>query len=320
MTSPVRPRPPRRAVAQLWLGLLPLLAVGMAVMLVLGVRLSEVNAPLADATEAAAARVVEAGHAPDGRGVLVAFVDAAGQPRSGLLVLADQVAVTPGTKVLVRYGPAQTGASPDPVYAAGDATTRAGQDIAGGMVIIAGLLVGAVVLTLVMVLSRRRLRRRARSTATATRLVVRRGLLVRSWLELDTSRGPRWVPVFWIPELATLAPDTRIDVHGDAAGDRLVLPVVHGAEVWPSGRVRARPPRGAQRTPRPQTPAPRIGMARQARVDAVVVGAAPLLGLLWAYVDRSGASGFAVATALAAVVSFWAFQVLGSDPQATARG
>jgi len=56
------------------------------------------------------------------------------------------------------------------------------------------------------------------------------------------------------------------------------------------------------------------------RADAVVAVAAPLLGLLWAYVDGSGVAGFAAATALSAAGLFWLFQLLGSDPESPARG
>jgi hypothetical protein len=41
---------------------------------------------------------------------------------------------------------------------------------------------------------------------------------------------------------------------------------------------------------------------------------APVLGLLWAYVDGSGAAGFGIATALVASVLFWLPGVFGSDP------
>lgn len=319
MASPLRPRPHRRARAQLCLGLAPLVAVGMAVLVVLGLRLAEARAPLAEAKGTALAHVVEAGQPPDGRGVLVAFTDNAGRSRSGRLVLAEPVAVAPGADVAVRYDPAAAANGFPTVHADGDAASRTVQDLAAGMTVVAGALVLATGLTGVVVLTRRRLQRRAAVTATATRLVVRRGLLVRSWLELQTAEGLRWVPVFWAPELAGLLPDDRIELRGDPATDRLVLPVVSGAEIWPSGRVRDRAPRGEQRAPRAEPAMPSIGMARQLRVDVVVTAAAPLLGLLWAYVDGSGAGGFAAGTALTAVVLFWTLQLLGSDPEATAR-
>jgi len=317
MTSSTCPRPHRRAVAQLRLGLLPLVVVGSAVLLVLGLRLADARAPLAEATSSAPARVVEAGQPPDGRGVLVAFADDTGRSRTGRLVLPAPVAVSPGTEVTVRYSP--DGARPGTVYADGDAASRTVQDFVAGMTVVVGGLALAVGRTLAVGATRRRLRRRPPTTAEATRLVVRRGLLVRSWLELDTGTGPRWVPVFWTPELAGLAPGSRIELRGDPASGRLVLPVVGGAEVWPSGRVRTRAPRGEQRAPRPTPGTAPVGMARQARVDAVVVFAAPVLGLLWAYVDGSGALGFVLGTALAAGALFWFFQLLGSDPEATAR-
>jgi hypothetical protein len=53
---------------------------------------------------------------------------------------------------------------------------------------------------------------------------------------------------------------------------------------------------------------------RQVRGDLVPVLMAPVLGILWAYLDGAGPGGFAVATALAAGVLFWLPQLLGSDP------
>jgi hypothetical protein len=306
-------------VSQLWLGLVPLLVVGTAVLTVLALRLPAERAPLTEATAVAVARVVEAGQPPDGRGVLVAIPES-GRTRTGLLVLADPVAVEPGAEVTVRYDPDAAGGPSTVVYADGDAASRAVRDLTAGMAIVAGLLALATISTGLVVLTRRRLRRRPPSTASATRLVVRRGLLVRSWLELDTARGRSWLPVFWTAELAGLAADGRIELRGDPSHDRLVLPVVGGAEVWPSGRVRNRAPRGEQRAPRAGSRAPSMGMARQVRADAVVAVAAPLLGLLWAYVDGSGVAGFAAATALSAAGLFWLFQLLGSDPESPARG
>jgi hypothetical protein len=94
-----------------------------------------------------------------------------------------------------------------------------------------------------------------------------------------------------------------------------VLPVVDGAEVWPSGRLRARPPRGERHVVVPEDAPDRPpSWARQVRSDLVVVFAAPLLGLLWAYLDGSGPAGFGSATVLAAGVLFWLTQLLGSDP------
>ncbi|SNS29336.1 hypothetical protein SAMN06893096_10392 [Geodermatophilus pulveris] len=313
--APVRAH--RRAAAQLSLGLAVLVTTGVAVLAVLGVQLAAARAPLVAATEPATATVGDV--RPGGREVEVAFRDARDRPREGLLVLPDPVAVPAGTRVGVRYDP---GADPGDrvlVHADGDAAADAVQDVVFGVVVVAAVLVTGVALTAGRVLAVRRLRRRPETALPATRLLVRRGLLLRSWLELDTARGPRWVPVHWSPEVARLVPGGTVGVRGDPARDRSVLPVVGGAEVWASGRVRAAPPRGDQRTPRPDPGAAPIGLARQVRLDAVLAFAAPALGLLWAYADGSGVAGFLLATAFSAGVLFWLAQLLGSDPEHPAR-
>jgi hypothetical protein len=203
------------------------------------------------------------------------------------------------------------------VHTDGDALSAAVSDVLFGLTAVVLVLVVTTVLTVLRLLGRPRLRRRPVGRLTATHVVVRRGLLVRSWLELDSSAGLRWVPVHWAAELDRLVPGTRVEVHGDPARDRLVLPVVDGAEVWPSGRVRDREPRGQLRQAVVDPEATDVGLARQARADGVFVFVAPVLGLLWAYVDSSGLPGFLVATALSAAVLFWVPQLLGSDPRAT---
>ena len=40
----------------------------------------------------------------------------------------------------------------------------------------------------------------------------------------------------------------------------------------------------------------------------------PLFGLLWAYTDDSGVTGFLAATAVSAAVLFWLPSIYGSDP------
>lgn len=315
-TAPVRPH--RRAAAQLLLGLGVIGVVTAAVLTVLGARLADVRAPLARATELTTASVSDV--RPGGRKVEVTFRDAADRPRSGLLVLADPVDVPAGARVAVRYDPRTDPDDRVLVHADGDATADAVQDVVFGTVVVSVVLVLGVGLTAGRVLVVRRLRRRPRTTLTATRLFVRRGLLLRSWLELSTDRGTRWQPVHWAPEIARLPHDGSIEVHGDPTRSRAVLPVIGGTEVWPSGRLRATAPRGEQRTPRPDPGAEQIGLARQVRLDAVLTFAAPVLGLLWAYADGSGPAGFLLATVLSTAVLFWLSQLLGSDPELPARG
>jgi hypothetical protein len=316
-TPPSQARPHQRAARQLLLGLLPLLVVGLVLIVVLALRLADVRAPLAAADATATATVSRVGTPPDGRGLEVTFPAADGTERTGVIELTRALDVPVGAHLTVRYDPEAPGGSR--VHTDGDATSAAVSDVLFGLVIVVLVLLVTSALTLARLLGRPRLRTRPAVRPTATHVVVRRGLLVRSWLELDSSAGLRWLPVYWAPELDRLAPNTRVELHGDPACDRLVLPVVDGAEVWPSGRVRSRQPRGDLRQAPVDPQATDVGLARQARADGVVPFLAPVLGVLWAYVDSSGVAGFLVATALSAAVLFWVPQLLGSDPRATGR-
>ncbi len=303
------PRPHTRARSQLLLGLAPLVVVCVALLVVLGVRLAEVRAPLAAATASGVARVVASGQEPGGRGVSVS-IDGT---RTGVVVLAEPQDVAAGATVAVRYDPSSpVGATA--VYADGDAAHRTVQDLLYGLVLVVFVLVVAPLVTGLPVLGRRRLRSAPPATVSASRVVNRRGLAVRSWLELRTAAGRRWLPVYWSPERAALEPDSTITVLGDPARGRLVLPVIDGVEVWPSGRLRAREPRGEVRLAEPGAVSLTAGWGRQVRSDVVVVGAAPLLGVLWAYLDGSGVGGFVVAAVLSGAVLFWLTELVGSDP------
>lgn len=320
MTTAPAPRRHRRAVGQLLLGLVPVLVVCLAAAVLLTLRLSAARAPLAAATATAQATVTATGGAPDGRGVSVSFVDTGGRQRTGELLLRRQVDVPAGTPVAVRYDPAASGTDPVAVHADGDAAHAHLADLLFGLVVVGVVLLVVGELTGARLVTRPRLRRRARGPAVATHVVSRQGLVIRSWLELGTPAGLRWLPVHWAPELDRLPPGTDVQVHGDPARHRLVLPVVGGTEVWPSGRLRARSPRGDVRQAVVDPAADDLGLARQARADGVVPFLAPVLGLLWAYIDGTGAGGFLLATAVSAAVLFWIPQLLGSDPRPTGRG
>jgi hypothetical protein len=320
MSTPPAPRRHRRAAGQLLLGLVPVLVVGLIALLLLALRLPDARAPLAAATGTARAVVTAGGGPPDGRGLTVSFADDTGRQRTGRLVLRRTVDAPAGTPVIVRYDPTASGPDPVLVHANGDAASGRVSDLVFGLVVVLAVLAVALALTGARLVSRPRLRRRAVTRVTGTHVLSRQGLLVRSWLELATAAGPRWLPVHWAPELDRLPPDTPLDVHGDPARSRLVLPVAGGTEVWPSGRLRDREPRGGVRPADVDPDAADLGLGRQARADGVVPFAAPVLGLLWAYLDGSGAGGFLVATALSAAVLFWLPQLLGSDPRATRSG
>ncbi|HEV7870319.1 MAG TPA: DUF3592 domain-containing protein [Modestobacter sp.] len=316
-TSASPPRRHRRAARQLLLGLVPVLAVGVVLLVALALQLAAVRAPLAAASASATATVTAVGTAPDGRGLEVTFPAEDGTERTGMIELERALDVPVGAQLTVRYDPGAPSGSR--VYTDGDATSAAVSDVLFGLVVVVLVLLVTSAMTLARLVGRPRLRTRPVLRLTATHVVVRQGLLVRSWLELDSAGGLRWLPVYWAPELDRMPPNTRIEVCGDPARDRLVLPVVDGAEVWPSGRVRSREPRGDLRQAAVDPAATDTGLARQARADGVFPFLAPVLGLLWAYVDSSGAPGFLVATALSAAVLFWVPQLLGSDPRATGR-
>jgi hypothetical protein len=318
-TSPTPPRPHRRAARQLLLGAVPVVVVGLVLLVVLALRLSTVRAPLAAATATATATVTQAGAEPDGRGLAVTFTDQDGTQRTGIIELPRPLDVPVGAHLPVRYDPGTPADRSTRVHTDGDAVSAAVSDVLFGLVVVVLVLLVTTTLTLARLLGRPRLRARPVDRLTATHVVVRQGLLVRSWLELDSSAGLRWLPVHWAAELDRLPPGTRIEVHGDPARDRFVLPVVDGAEVWPSGRVRSREPRGDLRQAAVDPAVTDVGLARQARADGVLPFLAPVLGVLWAYVDTSGVPGFLVATALSAAVLFWIPQLLGSDPRAPGR-
>jgi hypothetical protein len=95
----------------------------------------------------------------------------------------------------------------------------------------------------------------------------------------------------------------------------VVVAEVAGTPVWPAGRRRLAEPGGELTSAGDLDPAAApIGLGRQLRTDAALLVVAPLAGLLWAYLDESGAAGWAVATALIAGVLFWLPTVTGSDP------
>lgn len=183
-------------------------------------------------------------------------------------------------------------------------------------------LVALLVLTVDLVWLLRRRRPRPGRTMTVRRIRVQRRLLSRSWLETEPAPGTRqrWIPVYWDPVLAELPSPVEVTVHGDPRVDRLVTVEAGGVPLYPSGRVTAREPAG-RRTDSPSHPdehalakARAAGVLRQLRVDAALIVPAPLLGLVWAYLDEGGVPSWFGATALCATLALWLAAIRGSDP------
>lgn len=299
-----------RARRQLLLGIAPLSLIGLVLLAVLALALPTARAPLSAATQTTTAEVVRSGVAPSGRGVEVAFTDDAGEEVTGVVVLARPDDVPAGIEIGVQYDPDD----PESVYADGDAAHLAVRNLLFGLVWVGLVLAICVVVTALRLVSRPRLARRVATEATARRVRVRRGLSDRTWLILEHDATTSWVPVYWDKALVALHRDTPIMVHGNPRRDRLVLPVVDGSSIWPSGGLRTTTPKGIASQPSPRDSVPVGTLLRQARGDAAGVFFAPLFGLLWAYTDESGVSGFLVATALSAGVLFWLPSIFGSDP------
>lgn len=300
-----------RARKQLMLGILPLSVIAVVLLSVLVASLPAARAPLSAATETAPAEVVRSGVEPDGLGLEVTFTDVEGIERTGVLVLARPAEVATGTEVGVQYDPDD----PGNVFAEGDAAHLTVRNLLFGVFWIGLVLLICLALTVFRLVSRPRLTRGPTTTAKARRVRVRRGLSDRSWLVLSHGGSAQaWVPVYWDEAVSALRKDTPIAIHGDPRRDRLVLPVIDGQPVWPSGARRTSAPKGEVTELPPEKPARRRSMVRQARADAAALLFAPLFGLLWAYTDESGASGFLMATAISAGVLFWLPSIYGSDP------
>jgi hypothetical protein len=168
------------------------------------------------------------------------------------------------------------------------------------------------------VFSRRQLRRRTPRVVLARRVRVQHGLLTRSWLEVESL--PRWIPVHFDPILLTLPAPARVQLYGDPERHRLIAAQVGDRWLYPSGAARIREPRG-RRIDSPATPDAEAlagttvpGWGRQLRADAGLLTPAPVIGLLWAFLDGGGILTWACATVLSAAVGLWWAAIHGSDP------
>ncbi|HEX9624026.1 MAG TPA: DUF3592 domain-containing protein, partial [Streptosporangiaceae bacterium] len=296
----------RRAVRHLLLGLGPLLILGIAVIVVLLVRFAQIDAPVRRATASATATVVRSGFGASGHDLDLRWTDSHGTAHVSQVTVPDAGPIATGSKTTIQYNPDD----PAQVFVEGDSTSVRLRNTAFGAFITLIVVLAAVAVSIVHVVRRLLAERREPATLPATYARSKRGLIYRSWLLLEDRGREHWVPVHWEPALATMLAKTPSPVRGRPGSDRVVVVDVRGTAVWQSGRIRRTQPAGditiggatytkaAQRRIEAEPP-PTSGLARQARTDAVLVLAAPLLGLLWAFLDRTGPAGFAAGTVVA---------------------
>jgi hypothetical protein len=297
-------------------GLIPLLVVGPIVIILLAVRLADESAPVRAATERATATVKRSGLGDDRRGIELTWTDSAGTEHTSTVHSARPSNIAPGSQVAVRYQPGD----PATVFVTGDDTTARLSDLSFGVLLSGLLVLGVVAVSAVHVARRRIAERRPATLVPVTYARSRFGITRRAWLLVDDAGRTWWVSVHWDPVLETLGPGEKAQVHGRPAADRVVTFEIDGTQVWQAGRRRSRPPRGEvdregvdpERTDR--VVGTDIPLTRQFRADAGLLAAAPILGLLWAYVDDGGKVSFLLATALAGAALFWVPTMRGSDP------
>lgn len=322
----------RRAVRHLVVGLLPLLVVGPLVVAVLAIRLAEVSGPVRDATARATATVLRTGLGPDRRDLEVTWTDDAGAARTSTVRAARAGDVPAGARIVLRY----RSGDPGRVFVTGDETSARVSDLISGIVVAGLLTVGAAVASVVHVARRLAAERRPATPRPVSYARSRLGLARRSWLVVEDAGRSWWVSVHWAPGLEDLAPGTLVPVHGRPSRDRVIVAEVAGTPVWQAGRRRSGPPRGEvdvtdrDSTDRegtgPGASGPdgadrertrRVGevsLAHHFRADAALLFGAPVLGLLWAYVDDGGRVSWLLATVLSAAALLWLPTVRGSDP------
>ncbi|HEY0808051.1 MAG TPA: DUF3592 domain-containing protein [Pseudonocardiaceae bacterium] len=215
-----------------------------------------------------------------------------------------------GTRTQIAYNPANPAQAIIP-----GAAILTDADRSRDGVLFAALVAALALLTDGWLLAtRRRVARQPPRDLVVRRISMRRGLMARTWLETDDQR---WIPVYFDPAVLSLPAPTTVQ----ARGNRLIAVEIPGATLYPSGRARRAEPPG-RRTDSPAQPdtytAARAATAarwrHQLRVDAALLVPAPLIGLLWTYLDDSGLTGWLGATAITAAATLWWAALRGSDP------
>lgn len=293
-------------------GLIPLLVIGVAMVATLAIWFGRTTATTRLATASTQATVVASGLGADRHEIDLRWTDHRAVSHTSRLDFPRSGEVATGTTVTLHYDPADSSR----VFVAGDQTSVRLTDLLNGIVAVLVLMVAATVATVVRILRRRSAERRPTANRRLAVSHSRRGLTTRTWLTEEENGHTWWLPVYWDPALDAVDPKRSYPVHGAPEHRSLRVVEIDGTPIWPAGRRRLRAPRGeVVDAAAPQTGEPRhISLRRHVRGDLGLVFTAPLLSLLWAYMDGSGASGFWFGTAVLAGVLFWIPSVYASDP------
>jgi len=275
--------------------------------------LASARAELAPLTSRAQAHVAGVDH--DAETATVTWTPPSGSPARATVQL-DNTPPAPGATVLVGYDPA------DPSHAVipGAAVLIAADRSSGELLFIAIVAILLLIATTVRLFSRLGLTRRPQVRIPVRRVRIQSGLIARSWLETEDIPR-RWVPVYFDPVLIALPTPTTVAFFGDPHRNRLVAAVIDGTVLYPSGRVLRDDPRG-RRVDNPSEiddsvrarAAATLGLLPQLRADAVLIVPAPLIGLLWAFLDGGGVWSWLGATVITAALALWLAALRGSDP------
>jgi hypothetical protein len=311
----------RRTVRHLAIAITPLLVIGIVLLVVLLGRFGDAAAPIRAATAEAQATVTNAGLGEDAKEVELTWADAGGGRHVNRVRVPEVSNVRTGGQVTIKYVPSD----PDRIVVNGDEATVRVRDLAFGIFVTIGVLLAAVVVTIVHLVRRLSAERRPVTMLPVSYARSKRGLLQRSWLVVEDGGADWWVPVHWDRAVSSAVIRKSAAVHGRPSAHRVTVIDIDGTPVWQSGRRRAAEPAGDlvrptapksaadKRVAETEAVAP-AGLARQFRVDAALVVVAPLLGLLWAYVDGTGTGGFVASSLLMLGVLTWLPAVVGSDP------
>lgn len=308
-----------RATRQMALGLVPLALIGIVVIVVLAVLGTGTANKLSQATGRATGVVQHVGSSGRDRQATIEWTDKSGTRHTSQISYPAASHPASGDKIGLHYVPGD----PARVYSGGDVTYDRLNSLVAGVLYAVLILVVAAMTTGVRLWRRASVGSRPASTVKLSRVRTRFGLIHRSWLVAARGNTERWVPVFWDPVLSGVRADTPMKVHGDLEGGGPIAVDLSGTRLWSSGRVRRTAPRGQQianpgtystKDKLPDEPVQRISLGRHAFGDIGIVIIAPILGILWAYINGLGPAGFGVATALLAGVLFWIPSCYGSDP------